>query len=94
MPRRSKRFEGIESMMSILYFLAAVGVLICGAVFLWLLSEAIAGNDELMLHYGNVLLVTVVGTATYLYWGWISVGIVLLVFGGIWTLGSLYERFR
>ena len=81
-------------MMSILYFLAAVGVLICGAVFLWLLSEAIAGNDELMLHYGNVLLVTVVGTATYLYWGWISVGIVRLVFGGIWTLGSLYERFR
>jgi hypothetical protein len=78
-------------MMSILYFLAAVGVLICGAVFLWLLSEAIAGNDELMLHYGNVLLVTVVGTATYLYWGWISVGIVLLVFGGIWTLGSLYR---
>jgi hypothetical protein len=81
-------------MISILYFLAAVGVLIFGAVFLWLLSEAIAGNDEMMLHYGNVLLATVVGTAAYLYWGWISVGIVLLVFGGIWMLGSLCERFR
>jgi hypothetical protein len=81
-------------MISIFYFLAAVGVLICGAIFLWLLSEAIAGNEEPILHYGNVLLATVVGTATYLYWGWISVGIVLLVFGGIWTLGSLYERFR
>jgi hypothetical protein len=81
-------------MMSILYFLAAVGVLICGSVFLWLLSEAIAGHDELMLHYGNVLLATVVGTVTYLFWGWTSVGIVLLVFGGMWTLGSLYERSR
>ena len=81
-------------MMSILYFLAAVGVLIFGAVFLWLLSESIAGYDKLMLHYGNVLLAVVVGTASYLYWGWISVGIVLLVFGGIWMLGGLYERFR
>ena len=81
-------------MMPILYFLAAVGVLIFGSVFLWLLSEAIAGNDDPILHYGNVLLATVVGTATYLYWGWISVGIVLLVFGGIWALGSLCERFR
>ena len=81
-------------MMSILYFLAAVGVLIFGAVFLYLLSESIAGYDKLMLHYGNVLLAVVVGTASYLYWGWISVGIVLLVFGGIWMLGGLYERFR
>lgn len=80
--------------MSILHFLAAVGVLIFGAVFLWLLSEEIAGHDERMLHYGNVLLTTVVGAITYLVWGWISVGIVLLISGGIWTLGSLYERFR
>jgi hypothetical protein len=81
-------------MMSILYFLAAVGVLIFGAVFLWILSLSIAGYDKKLLHYGNVLLPVVVGTATYLYWGWISVGIVLLVFGGIWMPGGLWERFR
>ena len=80
--------------MTVLQFVPAVVVLALGASFLWLLSEEAAGNKEMILHFGNVLLVTVVGTAAFSIWGWVSVPIVLIVFGGMWIILGLFQRFR
>ena len=80
-------------MMTVLQFVLAVVVLALGASFLWLLSEEAAGNKEMILHFGNVLLVTVLGAVTFLYWGWMSVAVVLILFGGFWIISNLFRRF-
>ena len=81
-------------MMTVLQFVFAVVVLALGASFLWLLSEEATGNEEKILHFGNVLLVTVVGAVTFSFWGWVSVPIVLILFGGMWIISGLFQRFR
>ena len=81
-------------MITVLQFVFAVVVLALGASFLWLLSEEAAGSKDKILHFGNVTLVTVVGTITFFYWGWMSVAVVLILFGGSWIISGLFQRFR
>ena len=80
-------------MIAVLSFLLAVFVLFVASSILWCLSEKMAGKQEFILHCGNILLVTVLGAILFLFWGWKSVAIVLGVFGGLWMIGSVMERF-
>ena len=80
--------------MRILYFLLAVFVLLVASTLLWFLSEMIEGKRKFVLHFGNVLLVTVIGSVLFLFWGWISVLLVLGVFGGFWIVSSVVQRFK
>jgi hypothetical protein len=79
--------------MHVLSFLLAVFVLLIASTLLWFLSEKMAGKQKFILHFGNILLVTVLGAIFFLFWGWNSVAIVLGVFGGLWIIGSVMERF-
>ena len=80
--------------MRILYFLLAVFVLLVASTLLWFLSEMIEGKQKFILHFGNVLLVTVIGSVLFLFWGWISVLLVLGVIGGFWIISSVVQRFK
>ena len=80
--------------MRILYFLLAVLVLFVASTLLWFLSEMIEGKRKFVLHFGNVLLVTVLGSVLFLFWGWIAVLLVLGVIGGFWIISSLVQRLK
>ena len=80
--------------MRILHFLLAVLVLFVASTLLWFLSEMIEGKRKFILHIGNVLLVTVIGSVLFLFWGWISVLLVLGVIGGFWIISSMVQRFK
>jgi len=80
--------------MPVLSFLLAVFVLFVASTLLWFLSEMIEGKQKYVLHVGNVLLVTILGSILFLFWGWKSVVLVLSVFGGLWIIGSVVERLR
>ena len=80
--------------MRILHFLLAVLVLFVASTLLWFLSEMIEGKQKFILHVGNVLLVTVIGSVLFLFWGWISVLLVLGVIGGFWIISSMVQRFK
>ena len=81
-------------LISVLSFLLAVVVLFVASSILWFLSETIEGKQKFILHVGNVMLVTVIGSISFLFWGWISVAVVLGVFGGLWIISSVLERLR
>lgn len=80
--------------MRILHFLLAVFVLFVASTLLWFLSEMIEGKQKFILHVGNVLLVTVLGSVSFIFWGWISVLLVLGVFGALWIISSVVRRLR
>ena len=73
--------------MSTVSFLLAVLVLIISATALWFISEMIEGKRSFELHFGNILLVTLIGSAVFPFWGWISVALVLGLFGTFWIIG-------
>ena len=81
-------------LIPVLSFLLAVVVLFVASSILWFLSEMIEGKQKFILHVGNVMLVTVLGSISFLFWGWISVVLVLVVFGGFWIIYSVMERRR
>ena len=54
----------------------------------------IEGKSEFILHFGNVMLVTIVGAVLFPFWGWKSTGWVLASFGGLWFLAGVAERLR
>lgn len=80
--------------MSAVSLLLALPVLLVGASLLWLFSEMLEGKEESSLHFGNVLLATVVGLALFPFWGWISTGLVLAFFGALWILAAFVARLR
>jgi hypothetical protein len=51
-------------------------------------------DEEPALHFGNVVLVTLVGTGAFLVWGWTAVAVVLGTFGAWWIAFGLFERAR
>ena len=81
-------------MMPVLSFLLAVFVLFVASTILWFLSEKIEGKQVFKLHFGNILLVIVIGSISFLFWGWKSVVLVLGFFGVFWIIGSIVERLR
>ena len=80
--------------MYVVSFLLAVFILLVVSTVLYFLSEKIEGKQEFVFHFGNVLLVTVIGSVLFAFWGWKSVVLVLGVFGGLWIIGSIVERLR
>ena len=80
--------------MSTVSFLLAVLVLIISATALWFISEMIEGKRSFELHFGNILLVTLIGSAVFPFWGWISVALVLGLFGTFWIIGAVARRFQ
>jgi hypothetical protein len=81
--------------MRLLLHLGLAGlVLFCGAATLWLVSEAIEGKREFILHFGNVMLVTMLGLILFPFWGWRSTAIVLGSFGVLWIIGATVARRR
>ena len=74
--------------------LLVIVVLFLGATLLWFISEMIEGKSEFILHFGNVMLVTIVGAVLFPFWGWKSTGWVLASFGGLWFLAGVAERLR
>jgi hypothetical protein len=80
--------------MSTVSFLLAVLVLIISSTALWFISEMIEGKQSFELHFGNILLVTLIGSAVFLFWGWISVALVLGLFGAFWIIAAVAQRFQ
>jgi hypothetical protein len=80
--------------MSILKYLLAMAVLVFGSTLLWLISEAVAGNEEMILHFGNMTLATILGMVAFVIWGWLALGIVLAAFGLLWIAGGLHMRMQ
>ena len=80
--------------MSTVSFLLAVLVLIISATALWFISEMIEGKQSFELHFGNILLVTLIGSAVFPFWGWISVALVLGLFGALWIVGAVARLFQ
>ena len=80
--------------MSIVSFLLAVLVLIISSTALWFISEMIEGKQSFILHFGNILLVTLIGSVAFPFWGWISVLLVLVVFGSLWIIGAVARRLQ
>jgi hypothetical protein len=81
-------------MTTMLQLLANIAVLIVGSLFLSLVYEGVAGNESFSLDFGGILLVTVVGGVLAPWYGWISTGIVLGVWGLICVVGGLADRQR
>lgn len=70
----------------------AAPTLLLGATLLWFTAEWVEGKRTFQLHFGNVLLATLVGLLLFPFWGWTSTGVVLLSFGLIWTAGAIAIR--
>jgi hypothetical protein len=77
-----------------MHVLGAVVLLALGSSFLWIVSESIAGDEEPALHFGNVALVTLIGTGGFLVWGWTAIAVVLGAFGAWWIAVGVLERSR
>ena len=77
-----------------LSFVVAGLALLGGAIVLWFISEMIEGKEEFILHFGNVMFITVLGLILFPFWGWTSTAIVLGCFGVLWLGGAIAERHR
>lgn len=70
----------------------AAPALLVGSTLLWFIAEWIEGKRTFQLHLGNILFATLIGLALFPFWGWTSTGLVLLVFGLVWTAGAVAIR--
>ena len=69
-------------------------VLIVGSLLLSILAESIAGGGSFSLPFGNVFIVTVLGTVLSLFFGWTSTGILLALYTILYTVGVWDEHRR
>jgi hypothetical protein len=69
-------------------------VLIVGSLLLSILAESIAGGGSFSLPFGNVFIVTVLGTGLSPFFGWTSTGILLVGYTILYTAGVWDEHRR
>jgi hypothetical protein len=79
-------------MALVLSLLANVAVLLVGALVLSVLYEAVAGNESFSLPFVNIIIVVLIGSVLFWWFGWRSTFIVLAVYGVFCIVGGLVER--
>jgi hypothetical protein len=62
-------------------------VLIVGSLLLSILAESIVGGGSFSLPFGNVFIVTLLGTGLSPFFGWPSTGILLAGYTILYTAG-------
>jgi hypothetical protein len=79
-------------MALVLSFLANVAVLVVGALVLSFVYEKVSGNESFSLPFANILIVVLVGSVLFWWFGWRSTFIVLAVYGVFCIVGGLVDR--
>ncbi len=79
-------------MTSALAYLLALMALLGGSLILSLVYEKVAGNESFSLPFANVLVVTVIGMVLFVFFGYLSIVIILTLYGAIGVIGGLMER--
>jgi hypothetical protein len=69
-----------------------VAVLVVGSTVLSVVYEKIQGNESFSLPFFNILLITCVGGILSYWYGWLSTGIVLAVYGAFCIIGGFLDR--
>jgi hypothetical protein len=81
----------LPAKFSFLSLLLHMAVLLAGSVLFSILYEAAAGNRQFSLPLMNFILVPVVGGILSIWFGWISTGIILGIYGACMIIGGFAE---
>lgn len=73
-------------------FLANVAALLVVAFVLSVVYENIAGNESFSLPFVNIIIVVLVGSVLFWWFGWRSTFVVLAIYGVFCIVGGLVER--
>ncbi len=71
--------------MVVLSFVGALLALVLGALVLNFGAQSLEGRDTMLLHFGWVALILLIGGALFPFWGWTSTAWVLGV-AALWSL--------
>ena len=71
--------------MAVLSFVGALLALVLGALVLNFGAQSLEGRDTMLLHFGWVALILLIGGALFPFWGWTSTAWVLGV-AALWSL--------
>ena len=67
-------------------------MLLAGSFLFSVMSENIAGNESFSLPLSNIFLVTLLGSALSVWWGWAATLTALAIYGAFCVIGGLLER--
>ena len=73
-------------------FMISLVALLMGSLILSFLYELTAGNKKFSLPFLNIILVTVIGSALFPFFGFTSTVIILSIYGLWCVAGGLLER--
>jgi len=69
-----------------------LAALFFGTIIIAIVEGLIAGRDEMRLHEGTAILVTLIGAGFCWVWGWAAAGIILGVLLAWTVVGGLLAR--
>lgn len=78
--------------MNLLDFFGAAAALAGGSLILSFVYEAIANNESFSLPFANIFFVVLIGIGFFVFFGFVSSGIVLGIYGTWCVLAGLEYR--